>query len=89
METDYEQKINKIREQFSLREREIEEIQQRYMPAMDSDILRLKLLSEIEEPHRKAIEMKNRQIEDLETNIFGLRRNLENIRADQDSLKTA
>lgn len=52
------------------------------MPAMDSDILRLKLLSEIEEPHRKAIELKNRQIEDLETNIFGLRRNLENIRAD-------
>lgn len=59
------------------------------MPAMDSDILRLKLLSEIEEPHRKAIELKNRQIEELETNIFGLRRNLENIRADYDSLKTA
>jgi len=82
METDYEQKILKIKEQFSIREREIEEIQQKYMPAMDSDVLRLKLLSEIEEPHRKAIEFKNRQIEELESNIFNLRRNLENIRSD-------
>jgi len=49
---------------------------------MDSDVLRLKLLSEIEEPHRKAIEFKNRQIEELESNIFNLRRNLENIRSD-------
>lgn len=49
---------------------------------MDTDVLRLKMLSELEGPHRKELEAKQNLIDELSANLFDLKRNHENLRSD-------
>jgi len=74
MEAEFDQKLLKLREQFQIKEKELEEIQQRYVPQMDTDVLRLKMLSELEGPHRKELESKQALIEEQSSNLFNLKR---------------
>jgi len=74
MESEFDQKLLKLREQFQIKEKELEEIQQRYVPQMDTDVLRLKMLSELEGPHRKELESKQALIEEQSSNLFNLKR---------------
>jgi len=55
---------------------------------MDVDILRLKLISELEGPHKHAIDIKNKLIEDLQSDNFNLKRNLENIKSEYENYRT-
>jgi len=41
---------------------------------MDTDVLRLKMLSELEGPHRKELESKQALIDEQATNLFTLKR---------------
>mmetsp|Transcript_43971 Transcript_43971/g.96072 ORF Transcript_43971/g.96072 Transcript_43971/m.96072 type:complete len:325 (+) Transcript_43971:201-1175(+) len=79
MEAEYEQKMMRIREQFTIKEKELDEIQQRFVPQMDTDVLRLKMLSELEGPHRKELEAKNTLIENQSASLFDLKRKYQDL----------
>jgi len=85
MESEFDQRLIKLREQFQLKEKELEEIQTRFVPQMDTDVLRLKMLSELEGPHRKELESKQALIDEQATNLFTLKRKYEDLRADSES----
>lgn len=49
---------------------------------MDTDVLRLKVLGELEGPHKKEIESKQALIDEQASNLFTLKRNYENLQSD-------
>lgn len=88
LETEYEQKFIKIREQFQMKEKELDEIQTRYVPQMDTDVLRLKMLSELEGPHRKELEGKQSLIDEQSSNLFNIKRKFEDLRSEHSTSKS-
>lgn len=57
--------MKSLKMQFEQRQRELEEMQSRLVPQMDNDMLRIKLINEIEGPHRVQLEMKQQEIDKL------------------------
>lgn len=87
MESEFEQQMLKIKETFHSKEKELELIQHKYVPQMDSDVLRLKMLSELEGPHRKELEFNKNLIEEHEKNLFDLKRKNQDLFEENDNLK--
>jgi len=87
METEFDQQMLRIKETFQTKEKELELIQQKYVPQMDSDVLRLKMLAELEGPHRRELEFSQALIEDHEKTIFELKRKNHDIYDEFDNLK--
>jgi len=79
MEAEFEQHMLRIKETFQTKEKELEYIQQKYVPQMDSDVLRLKMLAELEGPHRKELEFCQALNEENEKTIFDLKRKNQNM----------
>ncbi|CAK87391.1 unnamed protein product (macronuclear) [Paramecium tetraurelia] len=59
------------------KQRELEEIQSKLSPSFDQDMIRIKLLNELEIPHRQQLEVKQNEIEKLNEVIYQLKRNLD------------
>ncbi|CAD8169045.1 unnamed protein product [Paramecium pentaurelia] len=59
------------------KQREIEEIQSRLTPAFDQDMMRIKLLNELDLPHRQQLEQKQLEIEKLNEIIYQLKRKID------------
>ncbi|CAD8186555.1 unnamed protein product [Paramecium pentaurelia] len=59
------------------KQREIEEIQSRLTPAFDQDMMRIKLLNELDLPHRQQLEQKQLEIEKLNETIYQLKRKID------------
>ncbi|CAD8181371.1 unnamed protein product [Paramecium pentaurelia] len=59
------------------KQRELEEIQNRLSPSFDQDMIRIKLLNELEIPHRQQLDVKQNEIEKLNEVIYQLKRNLD------------
>lgn len=56
---------------------------------MDTDVLRLKMLSELEGPHRKELESKTALIEEQNTQLFNLKRKYEDLRSEYEATKVS
>ncbi|CAD8101143.1 unnamed protein product [Paramecium sonneborni] len=59
------------------KQRELEEIQNKLSPSFDQDMIRIKLINELEIPHRQQLEVKQNEIEKLNEIIYQLKRNLD------------
>ncbi|CAD8186570.1 unnamed protein product [Paramecium octaurelia] len=59
------------------KQRELEEIQNKLSPSFDQDMIRIKLLNELEIPHRQQLEVKQNEIEKLNEVIYQLKRSLD------------
>ncbi|CAD8080746.1 unnamed protein product [Paramecium primaurelia] len=59
------------------KQRELEEIQNKLSPSFDQDMIRIKLLNELEIPHRQQLDVKQNEIEKLNEVIYQLKRNLD------------
>jgi hypothetical protein len=80
IETEYDSQMRSFKTQFEIRQKEIEEMQTKLVPHMDNELLRIKLVNEIEGPHRAQLELKQTEIEKLSNENFTLKRNLDNIK---------
>jgi hypothetical protein len=89
MEAEFEQQMLRIKETFQSKEKELDLIQQKYVPQMDSDVLRLKMLAELEGPHRKELEFCQGLNEEHDKTIFDLKRKNQDIYDELENLKKA
>lgn len=89
MEAEFEQQMLRIKETFQSKEKELDLIQQKYVPQMDSDVLRLKMLAELEGPHRKELEFCQSLNEEHDKTIFDLKRKNQDIYDELENLKKA
>ncbi|KAM3147617.1 hypothetical protein pb186bvf_000424 [Paramecium bursaria] len=59
------------------KQREIEEIQARLAPSFDQDMMRIKVINELEIPHRQQLEAKQNEIEKLNEQIYQKKREID------------
>jgi len=50
--------IRNLKIAIDLKQREIEEVQAKIIPSFDQDMLRIKIINELEIPHRNIVESK-------------------------------
>lgn len=73
--------------QFELRQKEVEEMQTKLVPHMDNELLRIKLVNEIEGPHKAQLDLKQSEIEKLSNDNFTLKRHIDNIKNEYENYK--
>mmetsp|Transcript_23387 Transcript_23387/g.41502 ORF Transcript_23387/g.41502 Transcript_23387/m.41502 type:complete len:465 (+) Transcript_23387:19-1413(+) len=77
LESHYEITIRRLKTQVDQKKKEFDELQAKMIPPLDNDLMRLKLINEIEAPHRAAIEQKQDEIQRLTEINYELTRKLE------------
>ncbi|KAL4440811.1 hypothetical protein ABPG74_013792 [Tetrahymena malaccensis] len=77
LENHYEQVAKNLKNQIEEKQREIEYIQAKVLPSLDQDMIRVRLLNELEAPHRIELEAKQLEIERLQEKQYDLKRQLE------------
>ncbi|EAR85064.2 hypothetical protein TTHERM_00530160 (macronuclear) [Tetrahymena thermophila SB210] len=77
IENHYEQVVKNLKNQIEEKQREIEYIQAKVLPSLDQDMIRVRLLNELEAPHRIELEAKQLEIERLQEKHYDLKRQLE------------
>jgi chromosome segregation ATPase len=73
----FEAQMRRLHSDLDFKKREFDELQTRLAPSNDSDMLRLKLVSEIEAPLTAALDAKEQEISLKNDQIFSLSRKLE------------
>jgi len=77
--------MRSFKTQFELRQKEVEDMQTKLVPHMDNELLRIKLVNEIEGPHKAQLDLKQSEIEKISNENFTLKRHLDNIRTEYDN----
>ena len=87
LEEQYDNKIKQFKRALEQRQLEFEDLQQKVIPSLDHDMLRIKIINELEAPHRQQIENKDFQIEHLKDENYKLKRELDLATVKNDSLQ--
>jgi hypothetical protein len=58
LEMQFDATIRNLKIAIDLKQREIEEVQAKIIPSFDQDMLRIKIINELEIPHRNIVESK-------------------------------
>lgn len=73
----YETYVQKLKSSLEQGKREFEEIQSKMIPPIDTELLRLRLVNEIEGPMKIALDNKEDEISRLQSQIYDLTRKLD------------
>lgn len=76
-EAHYEALIRRLKASIDQKKKEFDELQTKMIPPLDNDMMRLKLINEIEAPHRAALEQKQDEIQRFTEVNYELTRKLE------------
>jgi chromosome segregation ATPase len=77
IEGHFEAQMRRLKAAFDQKKKEFDELQTKMIPPLDNDMMRLKLINEIEAPHRAALEQKQEEIYRLTEGNYELTRKLE------------
>ena len=58
LEMQFDATIRNLKIAIDLKQREIEEVQAKIIPSFDQDMLRIKIINELEIPHRNIVDSK-------------------------------
>ena len=57
------------------------------MPSLDNDMLRIKIINELELPHRQQLEAKQVEIDEMNQQVFEYKREVELMKAQLEEVK--
>jgi len=77
LEMQFDTTIRNFKLAIEQKQRELEEVQAKVIPSLDHDMLRIKIINELEIPQRQAIEAKNQEIERLQDQVYELKRQVD------------
>ncbi len=87
IENQFNLAIKSLKFGIEQKQREIEEIQAKMMPNLEIDMLKIKIINELEVPHKIQLEEKQVEIEKLIDENYEMRRNLELLDAKFENFK--
>lgn len=87
IENQFNLTIKSLKFGIEQKQREIEEIQAKMMPNLEIDMLKIKIINELEIPHKTQLEEKQMEIDKLIEENYDLRRNLELLDAKFENYK--
>ena len=77
IELQFDTTIRNLKVSIEQKQREIEEVQTKVMPILDQDMIKIKLINELELPHKLQLEAKLMEMEKLQDENYELKRQLE------------
>lgn len=77
IEQQFDTTIRNLKSAIEQKQKEIEEVQTKVIPVLDQDMIKIKLINELETPHKLQMEAKSIEIEKLQEETYELKRQLE------------
>ena len=74
VENHFESTIRNFKIAIEQKQKELEDVQAKIIPTLDHDMMRIKIINELELPHRQALDAKNAEIDKLQDQIYELKR---------------
>ena len=87
MEVNFDSSLRNFKMAIEQKQKELEDVQSKVIPSLDHDMIRIKIINELEMPHRQQIESKDHEINRLHDQIYELKRQLDISNTKLDGLK--
>jgi len=87
LEVQFDTTIRNFKLAIEQKQKELEEVQAKVIPSLDHDMIRIKIINELEIPHRQAIETKNQEIDRLQDQVYELKRQVEFTNSKYESIR--
>ena len=88
IEMQFDTTIRNLKNSIEQKQKEIEDVQTKVMPILDQDMIKIKLINELEVPHKLQMEAKIMELEKLQDENYELKRQIELALAKNEALKT-
>ena len=86
-ELHFDNTIRNFKMAIEQKQKELEEVQAKIIPSVDNDMMRIKVINELEGPHRQALEAKQQEIDRLQDQVYELKRIVEITNSKYDSIR--
>ena len=87
IEVQFDTTIRNLKSAIEQKQKEIEDVQTKVMPILDQDMIKIKLINELEVPHKLQMEAKNIELDKFQEENYELKRQIELAIAKNESLK--
>ncbi len=77
MENQFDNTIRNFKIAIEQKQKELEDVQAKVIPSLDHDMIRIKIINELEVPHRQAIDTKQHEVDKLQDQVYELKRQLD------------
>lgn len=77
IENQFDTTIRNLKSAIEQKQKEIEEVQTKVIPVLDQDMIKIKLINELEVPHKIQLEAKAIEIEKIQEENYELKRQLQ------------
>lgn len=88
IELQFDTTIRNLKNSIEQKQKEIEEVQTKIIPILDQDMIKIKLINELEVPHKLQMEAKNFENDKLQDENYEIKRQIELTLAKNDVLKS-
>ena len=87
MENHFDSTIRNFKIAIEQKQKELEDVQAKIIPTLDHDMMRIKIINELELPHRQTLDAKHAEIEKLQDQIYELRRQNDMLSTKLDAIR--
>jgi len=77
LENQFDNTIRNFKIAIEQKQKELEDVQAKVIPSLDHDMLRIKIINELEGPQRLALENKQQEIDKLQDQVYEFKRQFE------------
>lgn len=77
MENQFDNTIRSFKIAIEQKQKELEDVQSKVIPSLDHDMIRIKIINELEIPHRQALDNKQQENDKLQDQVYELKRQLD------------
>lgn len=77
LENQFDNTIRNFKIAIEQKQKELEDVQAKVIPSLDHDMLRIKIINELEGPQRLALETKQQEIDRLQDQVYEFKRQFE------------
>jgi chromosome segregation ATPase len=86
-ELHFDNTIRNFKMAIEQKQKELEEVSAKIIPSVDNDMMRIKVINELEGPHRQALEAKQQETDRLQDQVYELKRIVEITNSKYDSIR--
>jgi predicted nucleic acid-binding Zn-ribbon protein len=87
MENQFDNTIRSFKIAIEQKQKELEDVQAKVIPSLDHDMIRIKIINELEVPHRQALDQKQNEIEKLQDQGNHLKKEFELLQTKFNSVR--
>ena len=87
IESQFDNTIRNFKIAIEQKQKELEDVQAKLIPSLDHDMIRIKIINELEGPQRLALETKQFEIDKLQDHIYEIKRQFEILNSKHESVK--